>query len=441
MSVLSTRSEPALDPREPDPEPTATVGRAYVAARLATWIATVAAHGARTGAEAVTGRLRRPARRQVTVRGLTRLLIRLGPTFVKGGQLLSTRQDLLPPAWCTVLGRLHDRVGPMPRRVAEAALRGGYPDDAPPFAEFDWDGVASGSIAGVYRARLRDGRQVAVKVRRPAISRRMRADFRLLRAGARLGQSVPGLRRVPMARMVDHLALAVLRQLDFAAEARALEELRRNLDGLIQVPRPIPEASGDGVLVMEFVDGLDRFAPADFTREQRREIVVRVLHGVYRMLFVDGLVHCDMHPGNLYLTRAGTVVLLDAGFVVRLDPKIKRLFAEFFLNLSTGRGEAGADVVLASAEHVAPGADLAAFREGVVDLIKVSHRQTAGQFRLAPFAARLFDLQRRYGVAAAPDFVFPLLSLLVLEGMINDFDVDVDFQAEAIPTLLTVLRR
>jgi ubiquinone biosynthesis protein len=84
--------------------------------------------------------------------------------------------------------------------------------------------------------------------------------------------------------------------------------------------------------------------------------------------------------------------------------------------------------------------DIEVFRRGVIELVQANHRRTAGQFRLAPFAARLFDLQRRSGIAAAPEFVFPLVSLLVLEGMINEFDVNVDFQAEAIPTLITALR-
>ena len=418
---------------------TVPIGRAYLAGRLAVWGSVTITQAARTGAAALAGRLRRRREQQPAAQGLTRLLVRLGPTFVKGGQLLSTRADLLPPAWCAVLGRLHDRVDAMPAHLARQALKDGYAGD-PPFARFDWAAVASGSIAGVYRAGLPDGREVAVKLRRPGIDRRMHADFRLLRAGAAAGERLPGLRRVPMARMVDQLAGAVLRQLDFVQEAQALELLRRNLDGLIRVPRPLPEVSGDGVLVMEYLDELTRFGPGAFTREERRVVVRQMLQGVYRMLFVDGLVHCDMHPGNLYLTPAGQVILLDAGFVVQLDPAVKRLFAEFFLNLSTGRGEAGADVVLRSCEHVAADADLDAFRAGVTELVRTSHRRTAGQFRLAPFAARLFDLQRRHGVAAAPEFVFPLLSLLVLEGMINEFDVDVDFQAEAIPVLLTVLR-
>jgi ubiquinone biosynthesis protein len=155
---------------------------------------------------------------------------------------------------------------------------------------------------------------------------------------------------------------------------------------------------------------------------------------------VHGVVHCDMHPGNLYLTASGEVVLVDAGFVVQLEPPVRRLFAEFFLNMATGRGQACAEVVLSSAEHIPQESDLTAFRSGICELVESHHRCSAGRFRLAPFAARLFDLQRRCDIAAAPEFVFPLLSLLVIEGMINDFDVDVDFQGEAIPVLLTLPR-
>jgi ubiquinone biosynthesis protein len=374
---------------------------------------------------------------------LTRMLVELGPTFIKGGQLLSTRRDLLPPAWCEAMGRLHDRVGPMTVPEARRALARAYPPTRPwPFDQFDWMPVASGSIACVYRARLRDGRDVAVKLRRPDIGERMRADLALLGKGASVIQQLPGMRKVPARRMVDQVGFAILRQLDFDQEADSLLAMRSNLSALsyFRIPQAIAAASGDGALVMEFVEDLERFSPGELTREQRREIVRRVLHGVYRMLFIDGLVHCDMHPGNLYLHRTAEVVLLDAGFVVGLSPIVRQLFAQFFMNMSLGRGEECADVVLRSAEHVPEGCDIDLFRQGIVDLVKINHRRTAGQFRLAPFAAALFDLQRRSGIAAAPEFVFPLVSLLVLEGMINEFDAGVDFQAEAIPTLLTALR-
>ena len=402
--------------------------------RLAAWMGMITWHGSRAAAGALCGRAALPAR-------MERLLVAMGPTFIKGGQLLGTRGDLVSPAWCAALGRLHDRVGLLPHEKVRLALETAYPTGRDwPFAEFDWSPVATGSIACVYRARLRDGRTVAVKVRRPRIAGRMRADFRLLRVGAAVGERSPGLRGVPARRMVDQIGTAVLAQLDLVREAGALRELHDNLAGLIRVPEPIPEASGDGVLVMEFVEGLSRFGPHEFTPEQRREAVRRVLQGVYRMLFLDGLVHCDMHPGNLYLTRSAEPVLLDAGFVVRLPPEVRGLFAKFFYHMATGHGDECADIVLRSADHIPGARDLSEFRTGIRDLIRDSHRRPAGEFRLAPFATRLFDLQRRSGVAAAPEFAFPLLCLLVLEGMILDFDVKVDFQGQAVPTLLKALR-
>ncbi|WP_409495926.1 ABC1 kinase family protein [Amycolatopsis sp. cmx-11-12] len=419
----------------------ATVGWGRMLGRAGTWAGTAARHGTVGAAESLRRRLNRNGRQPGRDR-LTTMLVSLGPTFVKGGQLLGTRQDLLPPHLCAALGRLHDRVDPMTRAQAEEVCTHAYRERTWPFKEFDWTPSASGSIACVYRARLHDGREVAVKVRRPRIRERMHADFALLGKGASVIQRVPGMRKVPARRMVDQVGFAVLRQLDLDAEAAALTSLRANLTGLeyFRIPEPLPEACGEGVLVMEYLEGLGRFGPGELTREERRVLVRKVLHGVYQMLFLDGLVHCDMHPGNLYLTKDSEVVLLDAGFVVRLDPVVKRQFAEFFLNMSMGRGAECAEVVLQSSEYVPPDADLDGFRAGIVELVTAAHRRTAGQFRLAPFATRLFDLQRRSSVAAAPEFVFPLVSLLVLEGMINEFDVDVDFQAEAVPTLLTALR-
>jgi ubiquinone biosynthesis protein len=368
------------------------------------------------------------------------MLVRLGPTFVKGGQLLSTRADLLPPASCAMLARLTDRMDPMRTADVQRALASAYSGGRRwPFAEFDYAPVASGSIAGVYRARLRTGSAVAVKVRRPGLDRRMHADFRLLGLFAGLSERMPGFRGLPTRRMIDQLGPAVLGQLDLAREAVMLERLRDNLGGMVRIPATVPAAGGEGILVMEFLDGLERFGPGSFTRDQRSAITRRILHAVYQMLFVDGLVHCDMHPGNLYLRRTGEVVIVDAGFVVELSPKVRKLFAQFFLNMALGRADACAETVLQSAT-VPAGADLAGFRRDLGRLVRENHGRRAGQFRLGPFAARLFELQRRHRIAADPEFVFPLLSLLVLEGMINGFDVNVDFQAESIPQLFQALR-
>ncbi|ROP28784.1 ABC1 kinase family protein [Couchioplanes caeruleus] len=417
-----------------------TVPWPILVARLSMWALACAGLLVTLSRWAVGRALRRPAP-GAPGRSVVPTLVRLGPTFVKSGQLLSTRSDLLSPASCAALAQLTDRMAAMPAGDVRRALAKAYPDGRPwPFAEFDYTAVASGSIAGVYRARLHDGQAVAVKVRRPGLDRQMVADFRLLGLVARMGERMPGLRGLPAQRMIDQVGPAVLNQLDLAREAVMLERLRLNLGAMVRIPATVPDAAGEGVLVMEFLDGLERFGPASFTRDQRSTIVKQILRAVFQMLFIDGLVHCDMHPGNLYLRTSGEVVLLDAGFVVELSPRVRKLFAQFFLNLALGRPDECVEIVLRSASALPAGADLYGFRRDLSQLVRENHGKRAGQFRLGPFAARLFDLQRRNRISADPEFVFPLLSLLVLEGMINDFDVQVDFQAQSIPALFEALR-
>ncbi|MFD4673323.1 ABC1 kinase family protein [Lentzea sp. NPDC058450] len=363
-----------------------------------------------------------------------RLVVALGPAFVKGAQLLSTRRDVLPAEWCESLADLHDRVPPMPLRLARRTLRQAYGGE-PPFT-VDWDSVRSGSIACVYRATL-DGRAVAVKVRRPRVRQLIQRDFAIMRAGASVMSRLPWFRGLPAVAVLRQIGDAVAAQADFEAEAEALAELRSLLAdvGYLHIPEPVPELGADGVLVMEFVDGLVPLVAAETPAERRSELARRVLFCVYRMLFLDGLVHCDMHPGNLYLGRDGRIVLLDAGFVVRLEPRVRRLFAEFFMHMARGDGPHCAEILQESAEGIAEWADVAAFRRGTIALIEESSGRNARDFSLVRFATRLFDLQRVNGLFAAPEFIFPLLALLVLEGRINELDEEVDFQAESIPVL------
>lgn len=394
------------------------------------------------GADRLRPRGRRRGLAPVLTRVLPRLLPRLGPFYVKGGQLLSTRHDLLPRTLCTALAGLTDRVPPPSHRELQAAIDRAYgPAGERPYVRLDLSPIASGSIATVHRAFLADGSQVAVKVRRPRIARLMAMDLRLALAGARLAQRMPSQRGAPAQEMVRQVGGAIMGQLDFAAELRALHVLRENLAAVpgVRLPEPYDELCRDGVVAMEFLDGLRRFQPGDLGLDARRRVVRTILLAVFRMLFLDGIVHCDLHPGNLYLARDGGVVVLDAGFVVRLPDTVRGQFAEFFKNMALGRGERCAEVVIASAARVPEHFDREGFTTAVVELVDESSGALAKDFSLIEFAPRLFGLQRSFGLYAAAQFAFPLLSLLVLEGMIKDFDAEVDFQAEAMPVLYEAL--
>ncbi|MFC9438497.1 ABC1 kinase family protein [Nocardia sp. NPDC057030] len=379
------------------------------------------------------------AGRQHVYRRLVALLMVLGPTFVKAGQVLGTRRDLLPPALCDELSLLQDSVAPLDAAHTAIALAEAYGADADDvFASLDARPVASGSVASVYRARLRSGQEVAVKLRRPGIEQVMSEDLALIRGGAAFVARLPVFRGVPVEEVVANMAGAILGQLDFEREADNLRRLRKNLSEVprVWVPKVYPEACRPRCIVMEFIPDLAVDTAEHCSPAARRRFAASGMAAMYQMLFVDGFVHCDMHPGNLYFTRSAQVVVLDAGFSVQLTDRLRRLFAEFFMNMAIGRGQHAAEIVIQSAAEIAADADLAGFTVRMADLVERSHGQPASEFSLIAFAMEMFDLQRRFGINAASELIFPLLSLLVIEGTIRELDPDMDFQEAAKPQLM-----
>ncbi|WP_225732135.1 MULTISPECIES: AarF/ABC1/UbiB kinase family protein [unclassified Nocardia] len=372
-------------------------------------------------------------------RRLVALLMLLGPTFVKAGQVLGTRRDLLPSALCDELSLLQDSVAPLDAEQTALALAEAYgPEVDDVFAELDPQPVASGSVASVYRGRLRSGQDVAVKLRRPGIEWTMSADLALIRGGAALVARLPVFRGVPVEEVVANMAGAVLGQLDFEREADNLRRLRKNLSEVprVWVPKVYPEACRPRCIVMEFIPDLAVDTAEHCSPATRKRLAASGMAAMYQMLFVDGFVHCDMHPGNLYFTRSAQAVVLDAGFSVQLTDRLRRLFAEFFMNMAIGRGTHAAEIVIQSATRLAEDADLDGFTVRMADLVMRSHGQSAQEFSLIAFAMEMFDLMRRFGIHAAPELVFPLLSLLVIEGAIRRLDPDMDFQEAAKPQLM-----
>jgi ubiquinone biosynthesis protein len=419
----------------------ASHGRAQLAlrtVRVLTLVLTVLVPAVAVGLvlAAVRGRAQgmRHAYRQVTV-----LLMRLGPTFIKAGQVVGTRRDLLPPMLCDELSTLQDSVSPLTVQEAREALDAAYGFTADePFEHVEYQAVASGSVACVYRARLRSGGEVALKLRRPGIERTMSLDLNLIRAGAGLVARLPVFRGVPVAAVVEQVCAAVFGQLDFEREASSLRLLRDNLAIVprVWVPKVRAELSGPRCIAMEFIPGLELDVAQRCSAAAKKRFAASALTAIYHMLFVDGFVHCDLHPGNLYFTERGQVVVLDAGFSVRLTDRLRRLFAEFFMNMSVGRGTRCAEIVIESAAGTGPGADLDGFTVRMAELVKRNHRVPAKDFSLIEFATEMFDLQRTHGVHAAPELIFPLLSLLVIEGTIRELDPDLDFQETARPVLM-----
>jgi ubiquinone biosynthesis protein len=395
----------------------AAVGAAFAIGTLAVWLALLVTRG--------------PARaKRARYAGLVRALQALGPTFVKFGQIFSTRRDTMPAQLADEMGKLHDAVRPMSRRHAERALaaaRAAQPALRP--ESVDLTAVASGSIACVYRAVLRDGQVVALKLKRPSIDERMRADLALLQAMTRLAQRTPKMRGMPMADLVGYISRAILGQLDFAREARNVEHLRRSLDSMPDVLVPVlhAELSAPNCLVFEFIPDLSAKTPEQLPAETRSRLASAALAAAHKLFFVDGFVHCDLHPGNLYLTRDGRVVVLDAGYCVQLPPKVRDLIAEFFAKMAVGDGHRCGEIVLESAVNVGPETDTESFISAMSELV-ASQAGPDTEFDMSVFGNAVFEIEQKHGIYAASDFAFPLMSLLVLEGTVRGLWPEVDFQ-------------
>ncbi|MDX8037065.1 AarF/UbiB family protein [Lentzea sp. BCCO 10_0856] len=354
---------------------------------------------------------------------------RLGPTFLKAAQLLSTRVDLLPAAVCRGLAHVHDDLPPIPVAAVLPRLPRALLDSV----DGDIVPAAAGSIACVYRAKLVDGRVVAIKVRRPGVAVVIARDLVLVTALARLAERFRLLGGMPVVAVVAELGAAIRQQLDFVAEVVALRALRTNLGAMpdVCVPEVFGEHCTADVIVMEHLP-LPRGRTGG---DAARQATVAALRAVYQMLFLDGFVHCDLHPGNLYALPDGRAVIVDAGFCRRLTDSARHAFATFFYRMSRGDGAACADVVLATARASAS-ADPEGFRARMIRLIDGGTRGAVGEFELVPFAVELFAMQREHGFSADPEFVFPVLSLIVLEGTLRQTCPEVDFQLEALPFVL-----
>lgn len=251
-----------------------------------------------------------------------RLLAALGPTYIKLGQLLSMRSDLLPDEYIAALSKLQDQAPPIPfSDVQQVVAEGlGRPVEEV-FAEIDETPLATASIGQAHLARTREGQAVVVKVQRPGISQAMRSDLDLLFLAAKgLEASIDEMRLVTPSAIVAEFEKSLLRELNFTAELANLVHMRTLLDPErpVTVPAPIPELSCRTVLTMEYFEGVPvrELAPSS---DRAKRAIEQIIHAMCRGIFVDGFFHGDPHAGNILIGEDGEVCFLDLGLVGTLS--------------------------------------------------------------------------------------------------------------------------
>jgi len=368
----------------------------------------------------------------------------LGPTFIKAGQILSSRPDLLPGGVGAPLRRLQNQIAPFDRvltpKIIEAAFHRPLHEL---FDSFDLEPIASASIAQVHRARLKDGREVAVKVRRPGVSRIVNDDIRILRFIAKALSALPGMRAVPLPELVDEFIGPIRQQLNFYLEAannrRFREEFARTEH--IRLPALVEGLCTENVLTMEYLDQLQRTDFNTLSASERKTAALAGLRALYKMIFIDGFVHADMHPGNVYVREWGEFVILDTGLVAILDEANQRDFVDFFFGLINNEGRECARIIYDNASYRAKTCDREAFEAAMVQLIARHSALKCHEFEVAQFVYELMEEQRRFKIRGSTKFMMTILSMVVYDGICKQLYPLCDFQNEARGFLITARYR
>ena len=275
----------------------------------------------------------------------------MGPTFVKLGQLLSTRSDLLPPVYLSALARLQDDVEPVPfEQIEETVTSEIGARISKAFVSFDATPAASASLGQVHHAVLRNGRRVAVKVQRPGVRKQVVEDMEVIEELAEFVDRHTNVgRSMGFGGMVEEFRRSIMAELDYRFEAANLRLFKANLADydLIVVPQPIDDYSTSVVLTMELVDGrnVGSLGPLALQEIDGTALVRQLFDCYLDQILVDGFVHADPHPGNLMLTSDGRLALIDLGMVARIGPHMQDPLIRLLVALSEGQGREVATIM------------------------------------------------------------------------------------------------
>ena len=382
------------------------------------------------------------ARRTDEPRGqrLRQALEALGPIYVKFGQVLSTRRDLLPLDIADELARLQDRVPPFPSDLAAAEIErslGRRIDEQ--FQSFEHTPVASASIAQVHLATLKDGREVAVKVLRPGVERAVAGDLELLDTAAGLVERLwPDGRRLRPREVVAEFAHHLDEELDLMREAANASQLRRNFERspLLLVPEVHWDLCSQRVMVMERMRGTP-ISQVQLLRDKGINIPALARAGVevfFTQVFRDGFFHADMHPGNILVAADGRYIALDFGIMGTLTERDKNYLAQNFLAFFNRDYRRVAQAHL-EAGWVPAETRLDAFESAIRAVCEPVFARPLKEIYFGKLLLRLFQTSRRFNVEVQPQLVMLQKTLLNIEGLGRELDPELDLWLTAKPYL------
>lgn len=357
------------------------------------------------------------------------ILEELGPTFVKFGQIMSTRADLMPAGFAEALADLQDHVAPMPFDSVKRAIRSGLGTDVDAlYASFDPEPIASASIAQVHRAITREGDEVAVKVQRLNIHEKIISDLDLLMLLAQLAEALiaeSGL--VTPRAIVDEFESALLAELDFHREAQNMRRFARAAgdERSYRVPKVYDELSSRTVLTMEFVRGEKVGVIGD--PERRARIAENIVRSAFAQVFDDGFFHADPHPGNAYVLEDDRIALLDFGSVGEISYAMRETLV--VLVVAVGLRDADSVARLLYRVGIPDGrVSLYKLRDACASLFDhyLRDQATIANIEAAQLLKDLFELAASYRIRIPSEYALVTRAAITVEGVIRQLDPDLE---------------
>ena len=380
---------------------------------------------------------------------LRNILIDLGPVYVKFGQLLSTRPDIIPPDYIEALTALQANVPPVAWNRIESLLQEQL--NAPVedvFSQFNQEPVAAGSIAQTHRATLKNGQEVAVKVQRPGIDKVVEQDIGLIKGIAELVSRTDFGEDYDVVALAEEFTNALRAELDFTKEASYTDQLRRNLTNSnwfdtkqVIIPSIYWDVTTEKLMVMEWLEGspiLEAQIP-ESQQQRRQEITTLLFRVFFQQIYIDGFFHADPHPGNIFYLKDGRVALIDCGMIGRLDPRTQQILTEMLLAVVDIDAQRCSQLTLELSES-AVGVNLITLENDYDRMLRKYYNLSISQINFSEVFYEILEVSRKNNVKLPSNMGLYAKSLANLEGVARGFNPQVNLLEEVKPLMTDLFR-
>ena len=386
---------------------------------------------------------------------LRNILVDLGPVYVKLGQLLSTRPDLLPASYIDALSTLQAEVPPVAWSEVEIVIRQQLRQPLEEtFATINPEPVAAGSIAQTHRATLADGREVALKIQRPGIDIVVAQDITLIKSLAELVSITEFGQDYDVVSLAEEFSNALKAELDFTLEAGYTDQLRRNLSKSrwfdptqLVVPEIYWDVTTEKLLVMEWLNGVPLLS-ADLSETQngktlhldRRQVTTLLFRAFFQQIYIDGFFHADPHPGNLFYLNDGRVALIDCGLVGRLDPKSQQILTEMLLAIVDLDAQRCTQLTLQLSDS-AQISNLSRLENDYSRMLRKYFNLNLSQINFSQVFYEVLQTARNNKIRLPGNLGLYAKTLANLEGVARTFDPEINFIEQIKPLITDLFRR